>query len=117
MGKASKDKRDIYYRKAKEEGWRARSAYKLLQIDEVFDIFSGGFAAGGGTARLAIECLLRGTAMPAAAALKGEGQHDACCFCALLQQQQHLMVGQCRSAVGHSCGDLTTPDRWCLVQV
>jgi hypothetical protein len=41
MGKASKDKRDIYYRKAKEEGWRARSAYKLLQIDEVFDIFSG----------------------------------------------------------------------------
>jgi 23S rRNA U2552 (ribose-2'-O)-methylase RlmE/FtsJ len=41
MGKASKDKRDIYYRKAKEEGWRARSAFKLLQIDEVFDIFSG----------------------------------------------------------------------------
>jgi tRNA (cytidine32/guanosine34-2'-O)-methyltransferase len=41
MGKASKDKRDIYYRKAKEEGWRARSAFKLLQIDEVFDIFAG----------------------------------------------------------------------------
>lgn len=41
MGKASKDKRDIYYRKAKEEGWRARSAYKLLQIDEVFSIFKG----------------------------------------------------------------------------
>ncbi|KXZ46872.1 hypothetical protein GPECTOR_40g606 [Gonium pectorale] len=41
MGKASKDKRDIFYRKAKEEGWRARSAYKLLQIDEAFDIFTG----------------------------------------------------------------------------
>lgn len=41
MGKASKDKRDIYYRKAKEEGWRARSAFKLLQIDEEFDIFEG----------------------------------------------------------------------------
>mmetsp|Transcript_28943 Transcript_28943/g.58266 ORF Transcript_28943/g.58266 Transcript_28943/m.58266 type:complete len:372 (-) Transcript_28943:130-1245(-) len=41
MGRASKDKRDIYYRKAKEEGWRARSAFKLLQIDEQFDIFSG----------------------------------------------------------------------------
>ena len=41
MGKASKDKRDIYYRKAKEEGWRARSAYKLLQIDEAFNIFAG----------------------------------------------------------------------------
>ena len=39
MGKSSKDKRDIYYRKAKEEGWRARSAFKLLQIDESFDIF------------------------------------------------------------------------------
>ncbi|KAF7825560.1 putative tRNA (cytidine(32)/guanosine(34)-2'-O)-methyltransferase [Senna tora] len=41
MGKASRDKRDIYYRKAKEEGWRARSAFKLLQIDEEFDIFEG----------------------------------------------------------------------------
>ncbi|KAL0888823.1 hypothetical protein Bca101_012806 [Brassica carinata] len=33
--------RDIYYRKAKEEGWRARSAFKLLQIDEEFNIFQG----------------------------------------------------------------------------
>ena len=41
MGRASKDKRDIYYRKAKEEGWRARSAFKLLQIDEAFRIFEG----------------------------------------------------------------------------
>ncbi len=39
MGKASKDKRDMYYRKAKEEGWRARSAFKLMQLDESFDIF------------------------------------------------------------------------------
>ncbi|KAF6214810.1 hypothetical protein GE061_009553 [Apolygus lucorum] len=38
MGKSSKDKRDIYYRLAKEEGWRARSAFKLLQIDETFNI-------------------------------------------------------------------------------
>jgi len=42
MGRVSKDKRDVYYRKAKEEGWRARSAYKLLQVDEVFHIFEGG---------------------------------------------------------------------------
>ena len=41
MGKASKDKRDIYYRKAKEEGWRARSAFKLLQVDEAFCILDG----------------------------------------------------------------------------
>ncbi|XP_072388057.1 tRNA (cytidine(32)/guanosine(34)-2'-O)-methyltransferase-like [Diabrotica undecimpunctata] len=41
MGKVSKDKRDIYYRKAKEQGWRARSAFKLLQIDEKYNIFDG----------------------------------------------------------------------------
>lgn len=39
MGRSSKDKRDIYYRLAKEEGWRARSAFKLLQINEEFNIF------------------------------------------------------------------------------
>lgn len=39
MGKSSKDKRDAYYRLAKEEGWRARSAYKLLQLDEEFHLF------------------------------------------------------------------------------
>ena len=32
---------DIYYRKAKELGYRARSAFKLLQIDEEFDILRG----------------------------------------------------------------------------
>ena len=36
----SKDKRDIYYRKAKELGYRARSAFKLIQIDEQFDLFA-----------------------------------------------------------------------------
>lgn len=41
MGKTSKDKRDIYYRRAKEEGWRARSAFKLLQIDDEFKILDG----------------------------------------------------------------------------
>lgn len=39
MGKSSKDRRDIYYRLAKEEGYRARSAYKLLQLDEHFGLF------------------------------------------------------------------------------
>lgn len=41
MGKSSKDKRDIYYRLAKEQGWRARSAFKLIQIDEQFNVFDG----------------------------------------------------------------------------
>ncbi|KAF7117941.1 hypothetical protein CNMCM5793_007291 [Aspergillus hiratsukae] len=39
MGKSSKDKRDAYYRLAKEQNWRARSAFKLIQIDEQFDLF------------------------------------------------------------------------------
>lgn len=39
MGKCSKDKRDVFYRLAKEEGWRARSAFKLLQIEDQFGIF------------------------------------------------------------------------------
>ena len=41
MGRSSKDKRDVYYRLAKEGGWRARSAFKLLQIDEDFNLFTG----------------------------------------------------------------------------
>ncbi len=34
----SKDKRDIFYRLAKEKNYRARSAFKLLQIDQEFGI-------------------------------------------------------------------------------
>ncbi|KAJ2162703.1 tRNA (uridine-2'-O-)-methyltransferase trm7 [Coemansia sp. RSA 552] len=41
MGKSSKDKRDVYYRLAKEQGWRARSAFKLLQVNEEFNILEG----------------------------------------------------------------------------
>ncbi|EGW31846.1 uncharacterized protein SPAPADRAFT_140790 [Spathaspora passalidarum NRRL Y-27907] len=41
MGKSSKDKRDLYYRRAKEEGWRARSAFKLLQLNQEFNLFDG----------------------------------------------------------------------------
>ena len=39
MGKGSKDKRDMYYRQAKERGFRARSAFKLIQINDIFNIF------------------------------------------------------------------------------
>lgn len=41
MGRTSKDKRDVYYRLAKENGWRARSAFKLLQLNEEFHLFQG----------------------------------------------------------------------------
>uniref|UniRef100_K3X681 Putative tRNA (cytidine(32)/guanosine(34)-2'-O)-methyltransferase n=1 Tax=Globisporangium ultimum (strain ATCC 200006 / CBS 805.95 / DAOM BR144) TaxID=431595 RepID=K3X681_GLOUD len=41
MGKTSKDKRDIYYRIAKQQGYRARSAYKLIQLDDTFQLLDG----------------------------------------------------------------------------
>ncbi len=38
----NKQKRDIYVRRSKVEGYRARSAYKLIEINEKFRIFKGG---------------------------------------------------------------------------
>ena len=35
-------KRDVYVRLSKVEGYRARSAYKLIEINEKFKIFKGG---------------------------------------------------------------------------
>ncbi|KAH8920591.1 FtsJ-domain-containing protein [Atractiella rhizophila] len=40
MGRHSALNRDIYYRKGKVEGYRARSAYKLIHLDEQYDLFS-----------------------------------------------------------------------------
>ena len=41
----NKQRRDIYVRKSKVEGYRARSAYKLIEINEKFKIFKGGLSA------------------------------------------------------------------------
>ena len=38
----NKQKRDIYVRQSKVDGYRARSAYKLIEIDQKFKIFKGG---------------------------------------------------------------------------
>ena len=37
-----KQRRDIYVRQSKVDGYRARSAYKLIEIDQKFKIFKGG---------------------------------------------------------------------------
>ncbi len=38
----NKQKRDIYVRQSKVDGYRARSVYKLIEINEKFKIFKGG---------------------------------------------------------------------------
>ena len=37
-----RQRRDTYVRQSKVDGYRARSAYKLIEIDEKFKIFKGG---------------------------------------------------------------------------
>eukprot|EP00935_MAST-01C_sp_MAST-1C-sp1_P000165 g165.t1 len=89
MGRCSKDKRDIYYRKAKEVGFRARSAFKLLQLDEEHDLFSGVeravdlCAAPGSWSQVLSRKLWDGEGSEAAASVgsaggsgSGEGEED-----------------------------------------
>ena len=38
----NKQRRDIFVRQSKVDGYRARSAYKLIEIDKKFKVFKGG---------------------------------------------------------------------------
>ena len=40
----NKQRRDIYVRQSKVDGYRARSAYKLIEINDKFKIFKGGIS-------------------------------------------------------------------------
>ena len=40
----NRQRRDIFVRQSKVDGYRARSAYKLIEIDEKFKIFKGGIS-------------------------------------------------------------------------
>ena len=40
----NKQRRDAYVRQSKVDGYRARSGYKLIEIDEKFKIFKGGLS-------------------------------------------------------------------------
>jgi len=42
MGRFASEKKDIYYRAAKEVGFRARSAFKLLECNERFNLLHDG---------------------------------------------------------------------------
>ena len=60
-------RRDEYYNKAKQQGYRSRSAYKLQQLDETAGLFAEGKtvldlgAAPGGWLQVAIERVSSGT--------------------------------------------------------
>ena len=62
----NKQRRDIYVRQSKVDGYRARSAYKLIEIDEKFKIFKGGIsvidigAAPGSWSQYASKVVKRG---------------------------------------------------------
>ncbi len=75
-------RRDHYYRKAKEEGYRSRAAYKLIQIHNRFGIFRRGDvvvdlgAAPGGWSQIALrfigkEGMLVGVDLQRVAPLEG----------------------------------------------
>ena len=63
MGKLSKDKRDIYYRLAKQNNYRSRAAYKLIQVDYHFNLLENSSlivdlcAAPGGFSQVCSERL------------------------------------------------------------
>ena len=40
----NKQRRDIYVRQSKVDGYRSRAAYKLIEIDEKFKIFKNGIS-------------------------------------------------------------------------
>ncbi|BFZ56976.1 tRNA (uridine-2'-O-)-methyltransferase trm7 [Savitreella phatthalungensis] len=72
MGRSSKDKRDIHYRLAKEKGYRARSAFKLIHCDELYGLFDSGTrrvvdlcAAPGSWSQVVVERLLNLTSQTA----------------------------------------------------
>ena len=62
----NKQRRDIYVKQSKIDGYRARSAYKLMEIDEKFSIFKGGLsvvdigAAPGSWSQYAIKKIKNG---------------------------------------------------------
>jgi len=102
MGRAAKDKRDIYYRKAKEEGYRARSAYKLLQIDEEFRIFHGVTRAVDLCAAPGSWCQVLAKRLPLEATRRGED--SACCRLVAVDLQEMTPI----DSVVILQGDITT---------
>ena len=63
----NKQRRDVYVRHSKVDGYRARSAYKLIEIDEKFKVFRGGItvidigAAPGSWSQYASKVVKNGT--------------------------------------------------------
>jgi hypothetical protein len=64
----ARDQRDHYYRMAKVEGYRARSAYKLMQMNEKFHLIKKGDSVVDLGAALAVAA-----GSPRAIGKRGEG--------------------------------------------
>ncbi|KAI4134102.1 MAG: hypothetical protein LQ347_001799 [Umbilicaria vellea] len=100
MGKSSKDKRDAYYRLAKEQGWRARSAFKLIQLDEQFDLFADVTrvvdlcAAPGSWSQVLSRVLIKGESFGRRAWLE-KGRREA-----------KIIHGEKAEGVGNNAGDV-----------
>jgi len=66
---AAYKRKDGYYHKAQQEGYRSRAIYKLKQIDEKFNIFKEGDvvvdlgAAPGSWSEYAVECVGEGNVL------------------------------------------------------
>ncbi|KAI6375408.1 hypothetical protein MCOR25_002974 [Pyricularia grisea] len=108
MGKSSKDKRDAYYRLAKEQGWRARSAFKLLQLDEEFDLFANVTrvvdlcAAPGSWSQVLSRVLIKGEKFGRTA-----WQDDEAKF---RRQMLHIFDGQGQETIVDGQGDPSVTD-------
>ena len=108
MGKTSKDKRDAYYRLAKEQNWRARSAFKLIQIDEQFDLFS--HADPGSVTRVVDLCAAPGSwsQVLSRVLIKGESFGRRAWLAKRRQEQKELeRLRRCFQAEGKEIDDET----------
>lgn len=102
MTRTTKSKRDIFYRLAKEQGWRARSVYKLLQLDQQYSLLGKDVrkvvdlcAAPGSWSQVLSRKLYTGHVL-------GFGEYDVVGGSG--SGGNHCNGGRCDDCSGSSCG-------------
>ncbi|KAK0534972.1 tRNA (uridine-2'-O-)-methyltransferase trm7 [Tilletia horrida] len=89
MGASTKDKRDIFYRQGKAEGYRARSAYKLIHLDELFAFLDPLAPAHSYAARFGSASAARLPPRPASAVADEHGSEER------LRKRRRTIVDLC----------------------